>query len=81
MATNTLNMPLTADEKRFLKRLGLHLRDLREKKGWTLEECEEHGWTSWRHLQRIESGKNVTIISLVRVADLYGVSLAKLLSI
>ncbi len=57
-----------------IEALGLRLRQIRERKGWTLEQTEEHGWVSWRHLQRIESGKNVTLITLYRVAKLYGVT-------
>ncbi len=45
--------------EKFLKTLGLHLRKIRLEKGWTLEQTEEHGWPSWRHLQKIEAGKNV----------------------
>jgi hypothetical protein len=73
-------MAIPADERRFLKRLGLRLRELREVKGWTLEETESHGWLNWRHLQALESGKNMTIITLRRAAKLYKISLQKLLS-
>jgi transcriptional regulator with XRE-family HTH domain len=61
------------------KALGLRIRELRHERGWTLEECEEHGWTNWKHLQAIESGKNFTIHTLVNLANLFGVSLATLL--
>ncbi len=66
-------------EQRFLKNLGIRLRAIREDKGWTLEETEEHGWPSWRYLQRIETGKNVTIVTIYRVANLYGISVSELL--
>jgi hypothetical protein len=74
----TLRMKFTADEARFLKRLGMKLRELRQSKGWTLEETEDHGWISWRHLQDIESGRNLTMISLRRAAKLYRVPLSKI---
>ena len=61
------------DSEKASKAIGLKVRSLREAKGWTLEECEEHGWTQWTHLQRIESGKNITVKTLVRVANLFGV--------
>ena len=67
------------EEKEFLKRLGSRLRELRNERGWSLEETEEHGWPSWRHLQRIESGKNVTILTLLRVSKLYRISLRDIL--
>lgn len=61
-------------EEKFLKAVGLKLRELRNEKGWTLEATEEHGWPSWRHLQKIEAGKNITLKTLHRLAVLYGVS-------
>ena len=59
--------------------IGLKIRSLREAKGWTLEDCEEHGWPQWTHLQRLESGKNMRIDTLVRVANLFGVHPSELL--
>lgn len=72
--------PVTADEKRFLRNVGHRLRELREAKGWTLEQAEEQGSPSWRYLQRIESGRNVTLVTLRRVAKLYKIPLNQLLS-
>lgn len=74
-------MELTAEEKKFLKKLGLRLRQIRESKGWTLEQTEEHGWHSWRHLQRIESGKNVTIVSLRRLSKVFKITVLDLLKV
>lgn len=70
---------LTNEDKKFLKKLGASLRAIRAKKGWTLEETEEHGWSNWQHLQKIESGKNITIVTLKKVADLYKLKLSDLL--
>lgn len=70
---------ITTDEKKFLIKLGARIRSLRIDKGWTLEEVEEHGWGNWTHLQKIESGKNITVVTLRKVAHLYKISLAKLL--
>ncbi len=66
------------EDKRFLKKLGARIRDLRSARGWTLEEVEQYGWKNWQHLQKIESGKNITVVTLKRVAQLYSVSLSKL---
>jgi len=65
------------DEKK-LKSLGEKLRNIRIEKGWTLEDTEEHGWPNWRHLQKIESGKNLTVLTLLRIAQLYKISLSEL---
>lgn len=72
-------MNLTLSERKFLKALGLKLRDIRISRGWTLEDTEEHGWPNWRHLQKIESGKNITLLTLLRVAKLYKMEIHDLL--
>lgn len=73
-------MNISAADKKFLKTLGLKLREIRLKKGWTLEETEEHGWPSWRHLQKIESGKNITVLTLKKIASVYKIDLSDLFS-
>ncbi len=57
--------------QKYLKRLGLRLRELRTANNWTLEDAEAHGWPSWRHLQKIEAGKNITVATLWRLSRLY----------
>lgn len=65
--------------EKFLKKLGQRLREIRVSKGWTLEETEEHGWPSWRHLQKIESGKNITVATLWKLSQVYKITLSDLL--
>lgn len=62
----------------FQKELKDRIRKLRVDRGWTLEETEEHGWKSWRHLQRIEAGQNITLHTLWKVCQLYGIKLSDL---
>lgn len=66
-------MKVDAKCKKFIKDVGLRVRALRSEKGWTLEETEEYGWESWRQLQKIESGRNITLATLWRVAQFYRV--------
>ena len=54
------------------------IRKLRNDRGWTLEETEEHGWKSWRHLQRIEAGQNFTIHTLWKICQLYQIKMSEL---
>lgn len=61
------------------KALGLKVRALRAERGWTLEDAESHGWASWTHLQKVESGKNITFHTLIRLANLFGIHPSKLL--
>ena len=55
--------------KKAIKAIGLKIRAIRNEKGLTLEEVESRGYPSWRHLQKVESGKNVTVETLIKLAD------------
>ncbi len=59
--------------------IGLKIRSLRESKGWTLEDAEEQGEISWQQLQKIESGRNITVRTIINLANLFGVHPAVLL--
>jgi len=72
-------MKRKADPVKFSRALGLKIRQMREARDWTLESCEERGWPDWTHLQKIEAGKNITIHTLVRLANMFGVPPAELL--
>lgn len=74
-------MDLDTHTVKYLKKLGLRLRQIRNQKGWTLEQTEEHGWPSWRHLQKIEAGKNVTVATLYKLSVVYKMSLKEILDI
>jgi len=66
--------------KKLQKEFGLNIRRLRQDRNWTLEETEEHGWVSWRHLQQIESGqKNVTLETIIKLGRLFKVRPSDLL--
>ena len=58
--------------KKFYRRLGLRLRELRGISTLTLEETESRGVKSWKHLQRIEAGEaNITMQTLLLLSNLY----------
>ncbi len=75
-----LNMGRGINKEQYLEALGTELRLIRKRRGWTLEETEEHGWKSWRHLQKIEAGKNITLATLLELSALYGIPPEKILS-
>ncbi len=59
--------------------LGLHLRALREDLGLTLEQLAERAAVAPKHAQKIEAGRiNVTLVTLVRLADGLGTSVRNL---
>lgn len=67
------------EPRKAYKAIGLKVRALREARGWTLEATEEHGWHSWQQLQKIESGRNIQVDTIIKLANLYGVHPAVLL--
>lgn len=61
------------------KALGLRIRTLRETRKWTLERAAEAMNLDLKHLQKIEAGKlNVTLVTLIRVAEGFGEPMASL---
>lgn len=62
-----------------VKLLAARLRALRHERGWTYEEAAEHTDLDLKHLQKIEAGAlNVTLVTLVRLAEGFGVELWRL---
>jgi transcriptional regulator with XRE-family HTH domain len=72
-------MKISKDCDRFLKGVGAKLRKIRHDRGWSLEDAEEKGYSSWRRLQQIESGRNITLATLWQLAELYDISPSELL--
>lgn len=62
-----------------LKELGALFKRMRQKKGWTLEATEDHGWHDWKYLQKIESGRNITMMTFFQICELYEVKPEKVL--
>lgn len=59
--------------------LGLNLRRIRTDQNLTLEQAAEKTGIHGNHLQRIETGRaNVTVTTLVALADTYGVTVREL---
>lgn len=63
------------------KLLGRRIRELRKARGWTLYEASDAMDIDLKHLQRLETGSlNVTLVTLVRIAEGLGVELDELFS-
>ena len=70
----------SVEELRFISEFGLRMKKIRRTKGWTLKMAEEKGYPSWRHLSDIENGKkSVTIVTLLRLSELYAIPASDLL--
>lgn len=53
--------------------VGRRLAELRLAKRWTQQQAAEHLGLSVRHLQRLENGWNMTVLTAARLARRYGV--------
>ena len=52
------------------KAVGSRIRELRRRRGWTLEAAAERMNVDLKHLQKVEAGSlNVTPVTLLRIAD------------
>jgi transcriptional regulator with XRE-family HTH domain len=61
------------------RRLGLRIRSLREEKGLTLEKAAAAAELDLTHWQKAEAGKvNLTLVTLLRIADGLGLALTEL---
>lgn len=75
---------LYKESRRFFveaRQLGHRVRQLRHQKGWTLEEAADRMHLDLKHLQKVESADpplNVTLVTLLRIADGFGESVGSL---
>lgn len=66
---------LYKESRRFLveaRQLGHRIRQLRQEKGWTLEDAADRMHIDLKHLQKVESADpphNATLVTLLRIAD------------
>lgn len=64
---------------RVAAQLGRHLRDRRQKRGWTVEEASERYGIEPAHVRRIEAGRtNPSLATLLSIADALSMDLAEL---
>ena len=67
------------DQDAFFKALGRRIKELRKERGWSLSYMHiRHGFvpSQW---QRFETGKSVTISSLLKMAEIFEISLGRLI--
>jgi transcriptional regulator with XRE-family HTH domain len=65
------------DQTEFFRGLGSRIRDLRKQKGFTQEDMISYGFSA-RHWQQIEAGRPITLRTLLRIGEVFGISLANL---
>jgi transcriptional regulator with XRE-family HTH domain len=65
------------DQAKFFRGLGQRVRDLRKKNGFTQEDMISFGFSA-RHWQQIEAGRPITLRTLLRIGEVFTISLANL---
>jgi len=67
----------TADQQRFFDRFGRRVRELRKKYGHSQEDMISHGFSA-RHWQQIETGRPITVSTLLRICAVFEISAERL---
>jgi len=65
------------NERQFFRALGQRVKKLRSSRGYTQEDMIGHGFSA-RHWQQIEAGRPITVTTLLRICDTFGVRAAQL---
>lgn len=73
MKPNTINK----DHQKQLELFGRFLRELRLSNGFTQEELSDYTNVHRGTIQRLEHGKNVTLLSVIEIAEALDIDLIK----
>ena len=65
------------DQDKFFRALGLRIKGLRRKRGYSQEDMISFGFSA-RHWQQIEAGRPITVKTLLRIAQVFKVRLDRL---
>lgn len=67
------------DQAKFFIRLGGRVRDLRKKRGFSQEDMISFGFSA-RHWQQIEAGRPITVTTLLRICEVFGMPVGRVLA-
>ena len=66
-----------ANQDIFFGALGIRVRDLRKKHGFSQEDMLSFGFST-RHWQQVEAGRPITVTTLLRICEVFEVPMSKL---
>jgi transcriptional regulator with XRE-family HTH domain len=66
-----------ANQAKFFHALGLKVRGYRKEREYSQEDMLSFGFST-RHWQQIEAGRPITVSTLLRICEVFEVSMAKL---
>jgi transcriptional regulator with XRE-family HTH domain len=67
------------DERQFFRAFGIRIKKLRKTHGYTQEDMIGFGFSA-RHWQQIEAGRPITIRTLLRISETFGVKAEQLIT-
>ena len=62
---------------KFFHALGTKVRELRKERGYSQEDMLSFGFST-RHWQQVEAGRPITVTTLLRICEVFEISMAKL---
>jgi transcriptional regulator with XRE-family HTH domain len=65
------------DQDKFFNALGLRIRQMRVRKGYSQEDMISFGFSA-RHWQQIEKGRPITLRTLLRICEVFHTSMSRL---
>jgi transcriptional regulator with XRE-family HTH domain len=63
------------ESKVFFRRLGARIRQIRKERGWSIDDMEVRGLRA-KHWQQLETGRPITVETLLRICQALDVTLA-----
>jgi len=65
------------NQERFFRALGLRIKNLRRKRGYSQEDMISFGFSA-RHWQQIEAGRPITVSTLLRIGQVFKIPVDRL---
>ena len=66
-----------ANQDKFFGALGMRVRELRKKRGYSQEDMLTFGFST-RHWQQVEAGRPITVPTLLRICEVFATPMSKL---
>jgi transcriptional regulator with XRE-family HTH domain len=66
-----------ANQDQFFRALGVRVKELRKKRGYTQEDLLSFGFST-RHWQQVEAGRPITVTTLLRICEVFETPMSKM---
>lgn len=73
----TLSNCGVANQDQFFTALGVRVKELRKKRGYSQEDMLSFGFST-RHWQQVEAGRAITVTTLLRICEVFELPMSKL---